>query len=419
MNIANSRSARSFGNLKPWAAGALVALLAVSPATIAPQTAAAKSKSGSSGKSAGGKDDPGCRAAVTQAASLIAQKKDQEAAALLREWAGKCPHNSQLHFMLATVLLHVRADISEVEAASRQAVAADEHSIPAHMQLALILTNNNKVREAVQELKTVTELDPANYDAWQALAVGYKALNEDDLALQANTTAAELEPNALQNSMSVIRNLRQSGKMMQAATELKKILARKSISATTVQDLAAEGLLVGDYPDTVEACKRVLAKFPKSLPALKMMALANYCAGDYNAALENANQILAHAKDNSDALAIKGLSLLKLNQTTEAEEPLVQALTKQPNSSLALLGNGMYAAAKGNTDSGVEQLLMVLDCNASSAQSQGLPEPLAHLELASIYERTGKKALAADEARALAQDGRFNKEAQQHGATIK
>lgn len=418
MNIANSPSARSFGYPKPWAIGALAALTVVSMTSGAPDAAAAKTKK-PSGLTGGGKDDPGCRSAVTRAASLIAQKKDQEAATLLREWANKCPHNSQLHFMLATVLLHVRADINEVEAASRRAVAADEHSIPAHMQLALILTNNNKVREGVQELKQVTELDPANYDAWQSLAAGYKALNEDELALQANNTAAELEPNALQNSMSVIRNLRQSGKMSQATVELKKLLARKSISATAIQELAAEGLLIGDYVDTVEACKRVLAKFPKSLPALKMMALANYCAGDYNAALENANRILTHAKDNADALAIKGLSLLKLNQTGEAEEPLVQSLSKQPNSSLALLGNGMYAAAKGNTESGIEQLLMVFDCNASSSQSQGLPEPLAHLELASIYEKTGKKALAADEARALAQDGRFNKEAQQHGATIK
>jgi predicted Zn-dependent protease len=374
-------------------------------------TEAAKSKKKGGAQVA---DDPGCRSCIANAAALFAQGKNKEAAQLLREWAPKCPNSSQLHLMLSTVLLRVGADIAEVEATARSAVAADEHSIAARLQLALVLTNNNKTAEGIEQLKKVTELDPANYEAWSSLAAAYKVLRKDDLASQAAGTAAELEPNTMQVRLSVLRNLRKTGKLDAAKTELKKLLSGKNTSPVLMQELAQEALLIGDYEDAITCAKNVLSKFAKSVPALKMMALANYCQADYAASLAVANQLLESDKENPDGLAMKGLALLKLNRAGEAEAPVSAALSRQPDSSLALLGSGALQATKGNTDSAIDQLVQVLDADASSAQSQGLPEPLAHLELAAIYQKLGRASAASDEARAAAHDGRFSKQAQHY-----
>lgn len=388
----------------------LVAVFLSFSLALAPATEAAKAKKKSG---AATDDDPGCRSCIAMAASLFAQGKNKEAADLLREWAPKCPNSSQLQLMLSTVLLRTGADVAEVEAASRAAVAADERSVAARLQLALVLTNNNKTAEGVEHLKKVTELDPANYEAWSSLAAAYKVLREDDLAAQAAATAGELEPNTMQVRMSLLQTLRKTGKRDAAKAELKRFLAGKNSNPAVMQELAQEGLLIGDYDGAIEAIKRVLSKYPKSIPALKMMALALYCKADYAASLEASNQLLATDKDNPDGLAMKGLSLLKLNRAGEAEEPVSTALSKQPNSSLALLGSGMLQATKGNTQSAIDQLVQVLDSDASNAQSQGIPEPLAHLELASIYQKMGKPSAASDEARAAAHDGRFSQQAQQ------
>lgn len=414
MNIANSAMTRLPTSWTPDGAKVIALLVAATIFLGLPASAAGSKKSGGS-SSRRVKDDPGCRSCIATAASLFASGKNKEAAEMLREWAPKCPNSSQLQLMLSTVLLRIGADIAEVEAAARQAVEADDHSVAARLQLALILTNNNKTSEGVEHLKKVTELDPANYEAWSSLAAAYKILREDDLAAQAATAAAELEPNTMQVRLSVLRNLRKTGKLDAAATELKKLLASKTASLAMVQELASEALLIGAYDDSIAASKRVLERFPDSSAALKMMALADYCLSDFNATVQVADQMLAKDKANADALAIKGLSLIKLNRAADAEQLVADALAKQPNSSLALLGSGALQASKGNLESAIEQLVLVLDADASSAQSQGLPEPLAHLELAAIYKKMGKTSAAADEARAAAHDGRFSKQAQPYG----
>src|SRR5207302_503967 len=104
-------------------------------------------------------DDPGCHKCVSEAASLFARGKSREAVDLLKEWTDRCPHSSQLHLLLSTILMRTnKLEDAEIEAGKAAAVAPD--LVAAHLQYGLTLMANAHHAKAAREFERVTELDP-------------------------------------------------------------------------------------------------------------------------------------------------------------------------------------------------------------------------------------------------------------------
>ncbi len=352
-------------------------------------------------------DDPGCKSCISAAASLFARGQNNQAAQLLRQWSERCPGSAQLHLLLSTVLLRTGAPGEEIEKEAGKAASAAPALVPAHLQYAMALTNNQHPQRAVEEFKTVTELDPTNYEAWTALGSLYKQLHEDELSTEAAAKAAELEPGSRAVRFATLINLKKASKFQEAKAELKRLLASFGNSPEFMQDLSREALLIGAYSEAIEAGQHVSLSYPKAVAPLKTACLAQFMQHNYKDCLTSANRMLALDKKNAEALALRGLSLLRLGEKQEADRDIKEALSQQPNAGLPLLSAGMAQVLSGKYVQADESLHACLEADASNNQCQGLLQPLAHLELSRLRRKQGSLNEAEEEAHSASADKRF------------
>jgi predicted Zn-dependent protease len=337
-----------------------------------------------SAAAAGKKDDPGCRSCVSQAASLFATRKDSAALSLLREWTGKCPQNAQLHLLLSTILVRQPGQQQEAAAEAAKAIAAAPSSIPANLQYGLVLTAAGDNMLASKAFERVTELDPGSYEAWSSLSNLYSQLHEDDKASTAAQKAADLEPGTTNSRLRLVRNLQKAGKIPEAKTELKRLIANSEYGPEFMQQVGQEALNVGAYQEAVEALSRVVEAYPKSMSPLRMMAQAQLGNHDYQGVLQTTAKMMLIDKDSPEAHALNSLALIKLDRLPDAEKQLQPAASKQPEHALVLLAQGNLDFAKGEYEQAVDALRHSLDSDVSLSKS-----PDVCFTLAQAMEKQG------------------------------
>ncbi|MBX9686246.1 MAG: hypothetical protein K2X27_06060, partial [Candidatus Obscuribacterales bacterium] len=239
---------------------------------------AANSRSRASGKV----DETGCRSCVSQAASLFASNQLDRAVASLREWSPKCAKNAQLHLLLSTILIRQGPKFAaEAQKEAALACAAQADNQAAHLQYAMSLFAAENYAQAAAEFENVTNLNPASYEAWSALADLYKRLRRDDDAVKAENKAANLEPGTQAVKLSVLQNLKRSGKIQAARKELKKLLDSNELSPEFEQSLANEALQLGAYDEAIAAGRQVMKAYPNSSGPQNCLFLAEFLKQDY------------------------------------------------------------------------------------------------------------------------------------------
>ncbi len=361
---------------------------------------AAKNKSGSS------TDDPGCKSCMSQAANLFASNQIKPALELLSTWSPKCPRNAQLHLLYSTILIREGKDLAGAEREAQLAVVARPDSQGAHLQCGMTLMSNGKYQQAAVEFKTVTDLNPASYEAWSALADLYKRLREDELASAATTRAANLEPGTRTVRLAVLTNLKRSGNFPRAKKELQRLLKDGAFGPEFDQSLAEEALQIGAYEEAVEGATRASAAYPKSAQPLKILAVAQYLGHQHPAALATTEKLLSVSPGNPEGLALKSLALFGLGKNTEASAAAVQAETADA-SGLSLVAAGASRLAAGDYAKAVEAWKACATTGPRSSASERLPETLAHLHLFRFYHEQNAMDDAVQEARSISADPRF------------
>lgn len=350
-------------------------------------------------------DDAGCKNCMSQAASLFASGQTAQAADLLRQWTEKCPNSSQLHVLYSMILMRTdHPDAAQSEGA--KAVAAKPDSVGAHLQYALSLMAGSKHRQALDEFKRVTDLDPSSYEGWTSLAQLYRETHEDDLAAAAASRAADLQSSGRPAGLSTLRNLKRAGKFAEAKTELRRLMAAEKPGSSS-EEFAREALSVGAFDEAIEACKKAIRANPSSTRPLTMIALSLYCNGNFSQSLEESAKVLALEPANADAKALKVLSLIKLNKVEDADKADIAEGTGSSPSALTLLSRGTMQASQGKNQLAEETLHECLEADASDDTIQGLPHALARMELFDVYNKLGRRTDAKEQLRALAADRRF------------
>ncbi len=334
----------------------IVAPLALVVCLAAAAGAPGLSKAKRSPAAKASQDDPGCRSCVSQAASLFASGKNQQAADILRGWRDRCPRNPQLHLLLSTILIRLGGHGEEAGQAAAQAVTAAPASVPAHLQYALVLTGNGENVKAVEQFERVVELEPGSYEAWSSLASLYKALQEDDKASHCAARAADLEPTTRTVRLRTLKNLERSGKVPEATAELKRLINNSEYGPEFLQELAGEAMRLGAYDEAIQAGSRVTEAYPKSIAPLRLIGLAQLFKRDYNGCLETSKKIILLEQKSGDGHSLGGLALVKLGRSQEAEKEIQSALATQPELPLALLAVGNLHFAKGEFEAAGEQL---------------------------------------------------------------
>jgi predicted Zn-dependent protease len=370
--------------------------------------AASKTRAGGSSSKA---DDPACRGCVSQAASLFASNQADKAATLLRQWSQKCPHNAQLHLLLSTILIRQADKLEEAESEAALACAAQPDSQGAHLQYAMALMSAQKLSQAASEFETVTSINPGSYEAWSALSEIYKKLRRDSEAEKATQRAASLEPSTQSVKLSVLQNLKRSGKTNQARTELKKLLQASEITPEFEQHLASEALQLGAYDEAIEASNHVVKAYPDSAGPLKCLLLAQMLKGDFNAATQSAEKLSQRSK-NADSLAMLAYCQLHSGKHDAAEASLKAARSLDPSNAFALLSDGLLKSCKADFESAEETLKLATEADTRGSQADKIPQGLAHLALSSLNRKQGLLPEAIQEAHAAAGDKRFEAKSQ-------
>lgn len=348
-------------------------------------------------------DDPGCTTCISNAASLFARGQVSEARALLTEWSPKCPSNSQLHSLFATVLLSMGAN-ADAEREASLATQLSPSSLAARLQRGMALVALDKKLQAVSEFEHAAEIDPACYEAWVALSSLYRQLHEDEKALDATAKAADLEPATKSQRMSTLSNLKRAGKFAEARSEIKRMLVSSTTSPEFAEELARESLLVGGFDEAVEAAGKALAAHPKAVAPLMTSALAHYCQSNYSACIDDSTKVTEIDPQNNDSQSMRALALVKSNQLDDAEKALKGL---NANSTLYLLSKGTLDFARNNLLGAEEALQSCLSYDQGNNNMQGIPHVLARITLAEIYKAQGKRALVAEQLQALSREKRF------------
>lgn len=318
-------------------------------------------------------DDPGCKGCLSRAASLFAGGQTGEAADLLRSWSKKCPGNSQLHLLLSTVLMRLGPDyMDEAEQAAAAAVAAAPGQVATHFQYGIALMANDRAVKASQQLERVVELEPGNYDAWQALAGLYGKMQEPEKADNCAKTAAGLEPASVNAKLGVIRNLKRQGKLDRARDRLRKLIESESTTPELLQKVASLALSIGAFPEALTASQQVIRAYPNASQAFSSKAMAEFMTRDYQSCLHTTSKMLSESPANPVTRSLNGLALLNLDQPDKAKTSFTKALNQSPDLSIALFGMGslqfkqgdLHEARKSLTESlankpepGIEQLI--------------------------------------------------------------
>lgn len=351
-------------------------------------------------------DNPGCKACMSQAATLFASDQIKQALELLSTWSAKCPRNAQLHLLYSTILIREGKDFAAAEREAQLAVVARPDSQASHLQYGMTLINNQRYQQAATEFKTVTELNPASYEAWSALADLYKRLHQDSEASAAATRAGNLEPGTRNVRLAVLNNLKRSGNFNKAKRELQRLIKDGGFGPEFDQSLAEEALQIGAYDEAVEGASRASQAYPKSVQPLKLLTLANYLNHQYKATLESSEKLLVVSPGNADALALKALSLFALGKNKDASAAAQQAEAADA-SGLPLVAAGMAKSSAGDYAKALDSWKACASTGPRSSNSERLPEALAHVLQFRFYRQQGATEDAIQEARSMSQDPRF------------
>lgn len=382
----------------------LLSLIAMTSLMLCPPAQGARQ-----GKSAspGGADDPGCKSCLSQAATLFAANQLKQAIDLLASWSPKCPKTAQLHLLYSTILIRDGKNLDEAERQASLAVTASPDSQAAHLQCAMTLMANGKYQQASQEFKTVTEINPASFEAWSALTDLYKRLHEDEQAAQAASRAANLEPGTKAVRLAVLTNLKRSGNLVRAKKELQRLLHDGGFGAEFDQSLAEEALQIGAYEEAAEGAERASKAYPNSIEPIRILTLAQYLSHQYQPAEKSATRLLSLSAKNPDGLALKALSLMAQGKTKDGSSLATQALAADPGCGLALVAGGIANSLAGEYAKAVESWKSCASSGPRTSAGERLPETLARMQLYRFYLHQGALDDAGQEARAISTDPRF------------
>lgn len=216
-------------------------------------------------------------------------------------------------------------------------------------------------RQALQQLKRVTELDPHNLPAYVLLANLYNSINQpaeamtivqhirrDPAGFGVNST------NSLDLSLIEISALFRSGNTNAAKTKLGQALTRPEVGSQFRLSAYQLFLQFGLYAEAVPLLERTTSESPSDDKAFANLGFAYMQVGLLDKALKSLNFALELDPKNIVARVNRAITLLRLKQWDAAREDYELLLQQFPNDYQIQFGLGEIDAAKNNLPGAIE-----------------------------------------------------------------
>jgi tetratricopeptide (TPR) repeat protein len=255
--------------------------------------------------------------------------------------------------------------------------------------------NQERLREAIEQYRMISEQDPKDLDSWLVLGRLYKIAQKSAEAEKVYRKALELDPDneyALSGLILVYSDLGDNKK----AVEMSRRLAEQNPNPRTLRALAKAYEEMDDYADAVQTLRRILALDPTDVEINTDLAEDLLRTNDLDGALKIFSELAeADPKDPGPQLRLSEIYLQKRDYA-KAREAEDRALAAEPDDLDIRLNDVNLLAAEGKYSGAIARLKPILDSTAKPTYTTREQNYRAELldELGRLYRLTEQYPLA-------------------------
>jgi serine/threonine protein kinase/tetratricopeptide (TPR) repeat protein len=203
---------------------------------------------------------------------------------------------------------------------------------------AVVRVREDRVDDAVADLKTAIELEPNEYQAYVNLAQAYRRLNEPDLALEQLDRAVRLEPALAHLYRLRARLYLERKEPALALKDFDRAIERENTDSPFLADDHVERgrllLLDRKYSEALASFDAALRRRKDHPQALRLRAEALFQLGRYQEVIETFDRYLETGKPLESVYRGRGLARAALGKYPGAIEDYTRALELQPTSAV-------------------------------------------------------------------------------------
>ncbi len=275
-----------------------------------------------------------------------------------------------------------RDELEAAAASYREAVRHDAQSVPARINLAYVLTELNRPKEAEEHLLLAAGLDERNVDAAYMLGNIARSRGDAAAALAHFERVIALKPDFELAYRDACLTCVEAGQAESVGALLQRGLSAVPHSAE-LQFLLANSLqLEGKSDAAIEAYRKVIAARLDHVEAHSNISVALRAVGNLQGAVAHLQRVTALQPGNRDAHLQYGVVLQNLGRVDAAVEAFRRAVAVDPASAVALSCLGSAYAAQRRSAEAIDQYRLALAADPTHA--------FAHAGLGVVFNELGR-----------------------------
>ena len=352
--------------------------------------------------------DADSEAALEQLSQLLLDEgRATDAIALLEQAAGRSP-SPGLADLLGDAYAQTHNYVKS-EAAYRRAVEDDPDDAGHRRGLAQALLNEEKYREALEQFKKLTELEPDASESYLRMSQIYRHMNQLDKAEASLMEAKQRAPGSIEILYNEALLYEAEGRFDEGIQVLSDAIAGIKAQSSGGASPNALGILYEqlgrvyrdkeDYPNAVRAFEELLKLGPDEQRRGRMLLIDTYRASrDLNDALAETHKALDADPKDQDLQMTYAMLLGEKGQTDDAVKVL-RGMLHGNDSDREIYLNLAQVQERGRRYSEAEQSA----ASAEQLSKQQSEKEVAWFMLGAIYERQKKYDQAEEQFRKVLQ----------------
>jgi tetratricopeptide (TPR) repeat protein len=257
--------------------------------------------------------------------------------------------------------------------------------------------NEERLRQAIEQYRTITEKDGKDLDAWLVLGRLYKIGQDSAGSEKAYKKALELDPDneyALSGLMVVYSDLGDA----KSAVEMSRRLAERNPNSRTLRALAKAYEDVHDYTAAVQTLRRVLELAPQDPDLSRSLAQNLLLSGDVDGALKSYTE-LAQADPKDSGLQLRLSQIYRQKRDfVKAREAQDRALAMDPDNLEIRYNDVNLLDAEGKYADAIARLNQILESTTKRTYTRSEQGNRAYLlgQLGLLYRSSEQYAMAVE-----------------------
>jgi tetratricopeptide (TPR) repeat protein len=254
------------------------------------------------------------------------------------------------------------------------------------------------LKKAIKELETMREIAPDDERSYFALGKAYFDAGQPENAVQAFEKFQSLRPDTDQGYVTIARYYEKAGNTNKAIEYLEKAIKTQSANAESMVLLASLYAKTDRDKDAIPLYRKILETSGDNLPVKRQLGSALVDAGQFAEAVKILEEVAAQAPRDAYALTQLGRARLGNRQVPKAIESFKAALAQNPANAEAEFYLGAAYEASGEPAEAAKIFASLLERtekpNGNYSEGERSNRAAFQQHLASAYQDMGESAKA-------------------------